>query len=204
MRGGRARSAFRRGRRRPLFVEVQTDMELVTLLQQNREDILGQWTERVIRTYPAHTSQFLAKQKDRFQNPVGHTIEQGLEAVYDEIISTMDTEKLSEALDGVVRIRAVQDFTASQAVEFVFELKAVIRRAVHDAPEGLDNPNLLGDVEMRIDRVALLAFDKYMECRETLHKVQIDEIKNRSTRLLDRINVKPEGTPPEKKNDDDV
>jgi len=186
------------------FAEVRTDMELVTLLQQNRDKILGQWTEAVIRTYPANTSQFLTKQKDRFQNPVGYTIEQGLAAVYDEIVSTMDTEKLSEALDGMVRIRAVQEFTASQAVEFVFELKAVIRHMLHEAPEGLDNPNLLGDVEMRIDRVALLAFDKYMECREQIHKVKTDEIKNRTMRLVDRINAKPEDTAPEKKNDDDV
>lgn len=186
------------------FVGVRTDMELVTLLQQNREKILGQWTELVISTYPAITSQFLAKQKDRFQNPVGHTIEQGLEAVYDEIVSTMDTERLSQALDGMVRIRAVQDFTPSQAVKFVFELKAVIRRVVHDAPEGLDNPYLLGDIEMRVDRVALLAFDKYTECREQLHKVRTDEIKSQTMKLLDRMNAKPEDKAPEKENDDDV
>jgi hypothetical protein len=116
----------------------------------------------------------------------------------------MDTGKMSRALDGMIRIRAVQDFTPSEAVGFVFQLKTVIRRVVHDAPEGLDNPNLLGDVEMRIDRVALLAFDKYMECREQLHKVKTDEIKSRTMRLLDRINARPEDTAPGEPQDEDV
>lgn len=168
-------------------------MELVTLLEQNRESILGKWTELVISTYPTETSQFLAKQKDPFHNPVGHTIREGLEAVYDEVVSTMDTDKLSDALDGIIRIRAVQDFTPSQAVGFVFQLKTVIHRVVHDSAEGLDNPNLLGDLYARIDKTALLAFDKYMDCRERLHKVRTEEIKNRSMRLLERMNDPTDG-----------
>jgi hypothetical protein len=179
-------------------------MELVTLLQQKRKRILDEWTELVIATYPGDTSQFLAKQKDRFRNPVGHTIEEGLTAVYDEVVSTMDPEKLSGALDGMVRIRAVQDFSPSEAVGFVLQLKGVIRGVVHDAPEELDNPNLLGDLEMRIDRVALLAFDKYMECREQLHKVRTDEIKNRTVRLLNRLNARPEDILPEEDGNDDA
>ena len=179
-------------------------MELVTLLEQNRGTILGKWTEFIISTYPRDTSRFLAKQKDPFQNPVGYTIEQGLAAVYDEIASTMDTDKLLHALDGIIRIRAVQDFTPSEAVGFVFQLKTVIRGVINDLAEGLDNPNLLGDLDMRIDRVALLAFEKYMDGREQLHKVRTDEIKSRATRLLDRINAKSEDAEQESTRDDDV
>jgi hypothetical protein len=103
----------------------------------------------------------------------------------------MDTDELLHALDGVIRIRTVQDFTPSEAVAFIFELKAVIRD-VMDAqirqPEKWDD---LVEFESRVDRVALLAFEKYTECREKLHEIRNNEIKSRALKLMERVNVKP-------------
>ena len=48
----------------------------------------------------------------------------------------------------------------------------------------------LVDLESRIDRVALLAFEKYTECREKLHEIRNNEIKSRALKLLERVNVK--------------
>ena len=101
-------------------------MEFSALLEQKRDAIVEKWFDSVIRTYPPGSSEFLAKRKDRFQNPVGHTIKQSVGSIYDQIISAMDEDDLRRALDGIIRIRTVQDFTASEAVAFVFELKNVI------------------------------------------------------------------------------
>jgi hypothetical protein len=102
-------------------------MELATLLEQNRETILGRWFDLIAGTYPEVTSAFLAKQKDQFRNPVGHAISQSIGPIYDQILSAMDTDELLHALDGVIRIRSVQDFTPSGAVVFIFQLKTAIR-----------------------------------------------------------------------------
>jgi hypothetical protein len=48
----------------------------------------------------------------------------------------------------------------------------------------------LVDLEARVDRVALLAFEKYMECREKLHEIRNKEYESRTTRLREEANVK--------------
>ena len=163
---------------------------MAILLEQNRETILGRWFDLIAGTYPEVTSAFLAKQKDQFRNPVGHAISQSIGPIYDQVLSAMDTDELLHALDGVIRIRSVQDFTPSGAVVFVFQLKTAIRD-VMDAqirdPEKWDD---LLELESRIDRVALLAFEKFTECREKLHEIRNNEIKSRALNLLERANVK--------------
>ena len=162
-------------------------MELSALLEEKREVILEKWFARIIGTYPDVTSRFLAKQKDRFQNPVGYAITQSIGPIYDQVASAMDSDQLLEALDGIVRIRSVQDFTPTEAIGFVFELKAVIRAEIGDRIRGLERWNELVELESRVDRVALLAFEKYTECRENLHQVRNREVENRAARVLGRV-----------------
>jgi hypothetical protein len=151
-------------------------MEVTPFLQQNRQTILGRWFELIIRTYPRVTSEFLAKQKDQFRNPVGHTITQSIAAIYDQVVSAMDTEELLRALDGIIRIRSLQDFTPSETVAFIFQLKTVLRDVVDGQLREPKDWHVLADLESRIDRVALLAFEKYMECRQTLHRLRNNEL----------------------------
>lgn len=166
-------------------------MELAALLQQHRETILGRWFELIARTYPEVTSKFLAKQKDQFRNPVGHAISQSIGPIYDQVLDAMDPDELLRALDGVIRIRAVQDFTPSEAVAFIFQLKHAIRELVDAEIRDLEKWKDLLDFEARIDQVALLAFEKFTECREKLHEIRNDEVKRRALRLLERVNAKP-------------
>jgi hypothetical protein len=165
-------------------------MELAALLKENREAILEKWFERIIGTYPAVTSRFLAKQKDRFRNPVGYAITESIGPIYDQVASAMDTDQLLEALDGIIRIRSVQDFTPTETIGFVFQLKGLIRELIDDQIRGPERWTDLADLESRIDRVALLAFEKYTECRENLHQVRNREIESRAAMALERVKVR--------------
>ncbi len=49
-------------------------------LVERRDAIVAEWLERTLLTYPGQTSRFLLHEKDRFRNPVGHTLRQGLPA----------------------------------------------------------------------------------------------------------------------------
>ena len=164
-------------------------MEFLAFLEQNREAILGEWFNRILKTYPPDASQFLAKQKDQFRNPVGHVITQAIGPIYDQVVSSMDTGKVLAALDGIIRIRSVQDFAPSDAVAFVFQLKSVIRDVLEGQIPEREQREGLAAIESRIDRVALLAFDKYTECREKVHEIKVKEIRNRSMRLIERVNA---------------
>lgn len=140
-------------------------------LERKRSAILKEWIARTLQSYADQTSRFLLDEKDPFRNPVGHALKEGLPVLFDELVGGMDAARITPALDSIVRIRAVQDFTASQAVAFVFLLK----RIVHEELAGEN----LAALEERIDELALLAFDLFMKCREKIYEIKANEARRR-------------------------
>ena len=131
----------------------------------------------------------MRKQKDRFANPVGTTISKEVENLYDELIGGMEPERLSPLLDRIIRIRAIQDYSPSQAVAFVFLLKMAIKDNIQNDILEDELSQELSDFESRIDDLALLAFDIYMSCREKLYDIKANETKNRVSRLLQKTGM---------------
>jgi hypothetical protein len=130
--------------------------------------IVEQWFARTVEAYPGLSAQFLATEQDPFRNPVGHTLRESLAVLAGELFGAMNAAAIASALDSVLRIRAVQAFTPSEAVGFIFLLKPLVRDLPgHDA----------GLLERRIDQLALMAFDKYMQCREQLGEIRVNEAK---------------------------
>lgn len=164
-------------------------MNLANILLENKSAILKKWFAVILETYPPDTTKFLEKQKNQFANPVGTTILQGLEEIYNEIINTeMDAEKVSSFLDNIIRIRAVQDFTPSKAVSFIFDLKKIIQEISGESKDIHASDELL-KIGARIDSLALLSFDIFMKCREKLYDIRANEVKNRTFRLLQQANL---------------
>jgi hypothetical protein len=150
-------------------------------LAGERSAVVREWFERTLQSYPEQTSGFLRGEKDPFRNPVGHTLRDGLGVLFDELAGEMDQARITAALDAIVRIRAVQDHSASQALAFLFLLKEVLREK--------SPPEDLAMLENRIDRLALLAFDLYMKCREKIYEIQAEEAKRR-VYVLERAGLK--------------
>ena len=151
-------------------------------LARRRDAIVGEWLARTLRSYPLHTARFLLQDPDPFRNPVGQALQRGLPALFDELLGTMDAIRVRSSLDSIVRIRAVQDFTPSQAVGFVFLLKEVLR----------EQGPVPAEFERRIDQLALAAFDLYMECREKIAEIKVDEAR----RAVGAVNRAATGCPP--------
>ncbi len=159
-------------------------------LTRKRSSIVKKWFELILETYPEDTSKFLKKEKDPFANPVRHTILQGIEGVYDELLKEGESpEALNDFLDKVIRIRSVQDFSPSQALSFVFSLKEVIRKVLGKEIRENHLHDQLLLLETRIDALALRAFDVYMGCREEMYELRVNEVKRmreQALRLLER------------------
>jgi hypothetical protein len=132
-----------------------------------RRAIVEQWFARAAETYPSQTARFLMGEKDQFRNPVGHALRDGLAILLQQLLGDMDLAHIEPALDAIVRIRAVQDFPPSQAVGFVFLLKQILR----ELPAGEE----VAGLDRRIDQLALMAFDKYMQCREQVAQIRAEE-----------------------------
>lgn len=154
-------------------------MGLAELLEKHKRAIVNKWFDAVVHTYPADTARFLKSQKDPFANPVGRTTFKGLDGTYDQLRGEMHTETLAATLDPIIRIRAIQDFTPSQAAGFVFLLKNIIRETVGDQLREKEGLEELTALDARVDTIGLLAFDIYMRCREKVLQLKANEIRNR-------------------------
>jgi RsbT co-antagonist protein rsbRD N-terminal domain len=164
-------------------------MKLEKHLTQKKAPIVGRWLDLIFETYPADAQRFLRKQKDRFANPVGTTITKEIENLYDELIKGLAPNKVTALLDRIIRIRAVQDFSPSQALTFVFHLKKAIKEELQTEIVEDRLSEDLATMESRIDDLALLAFDVYMNCREKLYEIQANAVKNQVSRLLKRAGM---------------
>ncbi len=159
-------------------------MSLADLLAEKRVSVVRKWCNLVLETYPEQSRKFLKKQKDRFANPVGRTIVEGIESIYDELLHEANSDKISLYLDNIIRVRAVQDFSPSRSINFVFGLKRIIREALKEEILQGDISKELLAFESRIDGLALLCFDIYSQCRQRLSDIRVNEVKNQSARLL--------------------
>ena len=165
-------------------------MNLEKFLTESKATIVKRWFNAVVDTYPPESGRLLKKEKNQFANPVGHSIAEGMEGIYEALIEGMQPEKVKPHLETIIRIRAIQDFSPSQAIAFIFLFKKVIRDELQDGkPEdGISSQDLLA-LETQMDNLALLAFNVYMECREKLYEARVNDFKNRTYRLLQRANL---------------
>lgn len=160
-------------------------MGLIKNVAKQKDALAKTWFERVINTYPEETARFLRSQKDPFANPVGQTTHRNLVALI-EILGakgdltddgSVERAAARDALDPIIRIRAIQKFTASQATGFVFDLKQIIRKKLS---VGADDVKEMARIDCRVDQLALIAFDVFMQCREKIYDLKANETKQRT------------------------
>lgn len=177
-------------------------MELIRLLTQKRAAVTERWLQHTLETYPADSQRFLKKQQDRCANPVGQTISREIVTLYDCLLQERGPESLTGPLDKIFKIRAVQDFSPSQAVGFILKLKGIIRGALgSEIRENRLQEELLV-LESRIDDLALLGFDVYMGCREKIYELRAGQATTQVSGLLKRSGLiceVPEWKPTKKK-----
>jgi hypothetical protein len=155
-------------------------MNLKNLLSKKRSAIVAKWFERVLETYPLEVQGFFRQPGDRFANPVGSTISESLGGLFEELLGKGDYEKTRSRLDGILRIRAIQNLSPSQAVVFLPLLKGVLKEEIGEEVRQHRLHEEWLELETRIDDFLLLAFDIYMECREQIHQLRTQELRSRA------------------------
>ena len=144
----------------------------------------------ILNTYPPDGAKFLGKEKDRFANPVGYAISQGAESLLNWLSGKDEPNgEISLALDDIIRIRAVQNFSPSEALAFIFLLKKAVREELGGEIARDKRFEEFLELESKIDELAMSSFDIYMKCREKLYEIRVKEFKNRLFHLLERANL---------------
>jgi hypothetical protein len=167
-------------------------LSLSAVLIEHKSVLVARWLQQMLQTYPEPSLNFLTQQQDPFRNPIGHTLKEGLSMLFDGILQPGAVSAMQPALDNIIRIRAVQDISASRAISFVFLLKQIIRAEFpKDAARFADD---LAALEARIDETTLLAFDLFMKCREQIFELKANEGR-RMAFVAERIQLKETAGP---------
>lgn len=159
---------------------------LAELVLARKETLLADWFDSILAQYPAEAAKLWKFQKDSFANPVGTRFKDSLGVLLEGVATERDLDELAPHLDEIVRIRAVQSFTPSQAVSFLTLLKKTLRESLW--PEITDQ-RLFAEflaLESRVDLLLLLALDVYAACREQIFDLRMKDVKNASAHLLKR------------------
>jgi len=150
------------------------------IVRDNRTAILSDWFDAIVNAYPDETAKFLREKIDPFGNPVGTALRAELGTILDGVVGAADDESVAAALDRIVRVRAVQEFTPSAAIGFILQLKPILR--------GLMKTDDDSRVDASVDRLMLMAFDVYTTCREEFSEIRIKSIRNLSSKHIERLN----------------
>ena len=155
-------------------------MRIEDVIEEKKAVIINRWFQLITETYPDDTAGFLKKIKDPFANPVGNKIRSGVTGLMDYLIAEKNPSAISDFLDPIIRIRAVQTmFTPSQAVAFIFDLKIIIRDVLKKELKDPKTKDQLWAFESKIDRLTLSAFDLFVGCREKLYELRANQEKSK-------------------------
>jgi hypothetical protein len=165
---------------------------LAALLSEHKNAMVAKWLQLTLTAYQETSAAFLSQPADPFRNPVGYTLREGLSVLFEAAVQSTAAPAMQAALDGIIRIRAVQDIPAARALAFIFLLKRIVRADF--TKDCMQFPSEIEAMEARIDEIALLAFEIFVQCREQIAGIKANESKRRAF-LVDRINLKKTTAP---------
>jgi len=158
-------------------------------LEQRQSVLEKKWFESTAKTYAPDTAEFIKSKTDPFANPVGGAMLNGLKGLLDQLIHGMDPAVITSHLDPIIRIRAVQSFSPSQATAFILSLKKILRENLSKELRDSRIASEFVIVESKIDQLCLMAFDIYMKCREKIFQISANETRNRTFRAFARAGL---------------
>ena len=153
-------------------------MRFIEFLIEKETVIVAGWVDLVMATYPPETVKIFKGGQDRFANPLGHTLKQGIVDLFKTLVAAqVEQSAIDAALEGILLVRALEKVAPSEALSFVFGLKKAVKDAM--GKEQIDDLAEAWPVfASKVDELALNGFDIYTACRERLYNTRINELKS--------------------------
>lgn len=138
-------------------------------LEVNKIALLEQWLDCALALFP---------EKMENSTPVAMMLSGSLEA----LLSGLGESKIDSqhALDDLTRLLAVQSMPPSRALSIFFELKLILRAIMMKTPVAVRlSQEALESCNLRLDALTLEAFDSYMQHREKIYQLKVEEGRRR-------------------------
>ena len=146
-------------------------------LLERRGELCKSWLDRALSVYSDEYRRFLSGGDDRFANPVGAVLKEGLERTLEVLAAGGASKDCAEALEPIIRIRAVQEQPPSEALAFVPLLKSAAREVAGQGGREGGLEQMLTELDARVDALMLVAFDVYTECRQAIFELRVNEFR---------------------------
>lgn len=104
------------------------------------------------------------------EDPFFHTVRSEWDAILEILYSSRPLDESLSLPEEFIRLRAVQEISAAEAVSHIFVLKDIVRER-HGQEQGYE------DLSRRLDMLALHTFNSYVQCRDRLFQIRLKEIK---------------------------
>lgn len=141
-------------------------------IEARRDSILKAWRAGLDNASGSgHSSH--ARRVNRFTDSVTYLVNESTNDVITWLAGPGSLEDVPESFVDMCRLKAVQETSPSVAFGFIFDLKRVIA-SVLGASKG--DAVGLDLVNRRIDQLVLFAFDRYVEFREKVYLIKVDEM----------------------------
>jgi hypothetical protein len=164
-------------------------MGLTDSIAARSAELARKWADLVLGTYPQETQVVWRKNNDAFTNPVGAAIHDSTSRLIPLLLSWNDPEAVAHALEQIVKIRAVQDFSPGQALSFVFLLKKLLRQEFMKELSAKGELEELLRFETRVDNLAVIAFDLLVAARDQIARMRVEEVKRAHVNIVRRANL---------------
>ncbi|NTV05421.1 MAG: hypothetical protein HGA59_02800 [Chlorobiaceae bacterium] len=150
--------------------------EWAYIIDANRDVIIGQWLDCSLALFP---------EKMGYDTPVADALAEALGTLLTGL--GKEDQRFMDALDDITRILAVQNFPPSRAISIFFEPKAMFREIMKrsNVAESLTQ-KVQTEFSSRIDELVLQAFDSYMQHREKIAQLKVEEGSRRMFMALRR------------------
>ena len=160
-------------------------MGMQDFFAENKTKWVSLWFDGLIRQYPFESTPFFKNTADPFSNPVGTAVKDGLNALYPLLTTgTPAPEKLREVLDPIIRIQAVQDFSASVALSFLSDFRKIVKSGLKRRQKETGDMEAVDRVFENIDTAMLIAIDIYVSCVKKLYELRATQFRNSVRQLL--------------------
>jgi len=137
------------------------------VVERERAGILLAWQDEALGLF---------SEKMAPGTPMAEALGDAMGLILDDLVSS-ENEATQDGLERLMRIFAVHPFPPSRSLSVFRGLELIVREAGH---------GLVNDEELRecIDRLTLQAFDRFMEQREKIYRLKVEEERGKMHMLL--------------------
>lgn len=165
-------------------------MDLNQQIMGKRKKILRLWYQEVLECFPKQSRVLIASNADRFSNPIGFTLGEGIEEIFSFLVGEKSLPEIDSALGRLIKLKAIQEVRDTNQLAFLFSLKRIVRENCGAYSKGFSEIRELLEIESRLDQIVQKAYEIYVQSREKILELQVNEIKNKTymfRRLADEL-----------------